>query len=161
MKTSIALRTSQPQEFPKVRSQYSFEKALSLQERAAPPSYYAVISTLLVLLRPSSGIVSSIFSSIVFAELLLFTLKGGAVVLTTAQAVAFLIFSSQPPTRPTTSPKGLKPMSSSISKPRPIAAGPMEGLFPGRKPPGFLARGIGDVRRDSWGRKAVIEARRE
>ena len=37
----------------------------------------------------------------------------------------------------------------------------MEGDLPGRKPPGFLARGMGDMRRDSGGRKAVMEARRE
>ena len=77
----------------------------------------------------------------------------GFVVLTTAQAVALLIFSSHPPTNPTISPKGLMP--SSRSPPRLILP-----ELVGRNPPGFRVRGMGDIRRDSVGRNVVIDARR-
>src|SRR5208282_5022402 len=104
-----------------------------------PGDNHPLTSTLSLLLPSSNTILSS--SSCTGIALVL-----GVVVLTTAQAVALLIFSSHPPTSPTTSPKGLVPSFSSTSTPNPVVILPE---LVGRKPPGFLARGIGDINNDS------------
>ena len=113
-----------------------------LSTLTTPNHAFTPTSTLLLLLPLSSP-----------STLAPLAIPGGLVVFTTAHAVAFLIFSSHPPTSPTTSPNGLTASSSSL----------VSEILPelvGLNPPGLRARGIGDMSNDSAGMKLVIEARR-